>query len=204
MIDCQMKAPSMQVRRFSGKHPHSHSREIAMQAIYQQTTVYQDLKKILRFEWLNTAPQKGVLEYASQLICTAETLEEEALAAIEKLAHKDMTQISIVVRSILQIGYVELRQEIISPAIIIDDLLQLVRKYDGDQSVAFVNGILSAMQEQLRPEGGVKEGHGKEEYVKEGYVKDGDVREGHVKEGDVKERHVKEGDVKNGDVKTET
>ena len=127
-------------KRYSGKHPHSHAREIAMQSLYQFFINDRKDEGLLDFAWLNTKPRIDVEIYARKLLKEITENEQKNNRIILTYSDKDITQISLSVRAILNLGIAELNWQ--EPSILLDDLLDLVRKYDGEESVAFVNGIL--------------------------------------------------------------
>lgn len=128
------------------KHPNSHAREVVLQALYQLEVGRHPLAGILRFGWLNAelTPEKRsfCVSYITEIERAGPILEGE----IASLSKKHITQISTVSRCILRMAIYELGQAELDARIIIDDALNLTRKYDGDESVPFVNGILDAYE----------------------------------------------------------
>jgi N utilization substance protein B len=126
------------------KHPHSHAREVALQALYQIEVVDKPLGEVLRFGWLNAPMDEDRRQYCEALIERVMECWPDLDTRVSALSHKDLRSISSINRSILRIGLVELDRKETDTRIIIDDLLNLTRKYDGEESVAFINGILDA------------------------------------------------------------
>ena len=139
------------------KHLNSHAREIALQGLYQLKVGQRLLEEeILPLAWLTEAPVESVQDYARTLLRGIHRNYQKQEASIERHAKKDPSQISSVISAILHIGLYELDSGELSHTIIIDDLLELVRKYDGEESVAFVNGVLDAYYQKERQRGGEK------------------------------------------------
>lgn len=126
------------------KHPHSHAREVALQALYQITVADLPVQEVLRFGWLNRPMADDARSHAEHLVRRADERRAELDRRIGTLSHKDLSQISSIIRSILRMGIAELQEGRSAPAVLIDDYLNLTRVYDGDESVPFVNGILDA------------------------------------------------------------
>ena len=126
------------------KHPFSHAREVALQALYQVEIVDKPMAEALRFGWLNEAMQEDRRAYCQALIEEVMRKFPALNERISKHASKDIRSISSINRSILRIGIVELDRGETDAGIIIDDLLNLTRKYDGEESVPFINGVLGA------------------------------------------------------------
>jgi len=132
------------------KHRNSHAREVAMQALYQIEVAEQPLAKVLLLEWLNQPLEASVRDYCQELIRGVTSSTPALNTVIESLSSKDPTQISTVVRNILRMGIFELMTENLDPSIVMDDLINLTRKYDGEESVPFVNGILDRFEKEKR------------------------------------------------------
>lgn len=52
-------------------------------------------------------------------------------------------------RNIIRMAIYELMMKKIAPAIVIDEALDLSRRFSGDDSVGFVNGVLDSIRKQL-------------------------------------------------------
>ncbi len=115
-----------------------------MQALYQITVADRPIEEVLRFGWLNRPMADDAQSHAVRLVREVEARETDLDRRISALSHKDLSQISSIIRSILRMGIAELQAAQSAPAVLIDDLLNLTRVYDGDESVPFVNGILDA------------------------------------------------------------
>ncbi|MCX6620473.1 MAG: transcription antitermination factor NusB [Acidobacteria bacterium] len=68
---------------------------------------------------------------------------------IEKYSqHWRLERMSTVDRNILRLAIYEMKTVGTAPAIAIDEALELARRFSGDQSVSFINGILDAVRKQ--------------------------------------------------------
>jgi transcription antitermination protein NusB len=122
------------------------AREVALQMLYQvdlnpdvdPQTVNRMLRdrlqdeELRQFAWVLFS---GVMEYRAML-------DEKIQAAAEnwKLSRMAATD-----RNCLRLGAFELLQTGTPPAAVIDEALELARKFGSDQSAAFVNGILDKL-----------------------------------------------------------
>ncbi len=134
------------------KHQNTHAREMAMQALYQMEVINAPLSKVLQFDWLGDLPGAATIEYARSLVERVTDNWDALDEVIQSFSDKDITQISIINRCILRMGLVELMKQDLEAGIIIDDLLNLTRQYDGDESVSFINGILDSFEKERRLE----------------------------------------------------
>jgi N utilization substance protein B len=90
-------------------------------------------------------------------------MEELARGVLSKLEQIDsllqarsenwrVERMSAVDRNIMRLGVYELLDAKVAPAVIIDEALELSRKFAGDQSVGFVNGVLDAVAKSIERE----------------------------------------------------
>lgn len=68
----------------------------------------------------------------------------------EKSAHWKLERMPIVDRNILRLAIYEMSQQETPPAVVIDEALELARQFSGDESVAFINGVLDAVHKDNR------------------------------------------------------
>ena len=129
-------------------HPHSHAREVVLQALYQYEVVNYPLEEILKFKWLNEKLDPKKEEFCRSKLDGISRDWEALDNVIRSFSDKDFTQISIVVRCILRLAIYELMEASLDARIVMDDIVKLTRKYDGESSVAFVNGIIDRFEKE--------------------------------------------------------
>jgi len=134
------------------KHRNSHAREVALQALYQMQVVRSALNEVLEFGWLNEPMDAATDEHARYLIAEGSIRAARIDRMIRRLSHKEMGQLSNIVLCILRIGIVELDRAALPADVILDDLCNLTRTYDGEESVGFVNGLLDAYIREMELE----------------------------------------------------
>ncbi len=103
------------------------------------------MKEVRAFGWLNVPLEADPLAYSTALIEAVVAGLSDLNERIAAHADKDLRSISSINRAILRIGLVELDRGTMEPGVIIDDMLNLTRKYDGEESVPFINGVLGAL-----------------------------------------------------------
>ena len=91
--------------------------------------------------------------FAEQLFREAATNAEELDAIIARHSGDrwEPGRIEPVVRHLLRLALAELRGGETPPAIVINETLEIGKRYDGDASTRFVNGILNAFLEDSDP-----------------------------------------------------
>jgi N utilization substance protein B len=68
----------------------------------------------------------------------------------EKSAHWKLERMPVVDRNILRLGIYEMSRQDTPAAVVIDEALELARQFSGEESVAFINGVLDAVHKEIR------------------------------------------------------
>ena len=80
--------------------------------------------------------------------------EVEAIDAIigKHSEHWRLDRMPVVDRNILRLGVFEMSKRATPSAVVIDQALELARRFAGDESISFLNGVLDAINRAIRPE----------------------------------------------------
>ncbi len=124
------------------------AREAAFQALYQTEHGQDSAGKALGQILAGRAAGPEVSEYARALIDIVADHEEEIDAAIECLLdHWEFGRLASVDRAILRVGAGELLYRPDVPAeVIINEAIEIAKKYSTERSGDFVNGILDRLR----------------------------------------------------------
>ena len=125
-------------REFTGEEP-EHVVSVRLQKEYyaqlaQENEVYSD------------RPSKSQLSYIDTVVAGVASRAEELNQEISKYSIGwDVTRISRLTRSIMQLAIFEtLYLEDVPVGVAVSEAVRLAKKYDGDDTGAFVNGILGS------------------------------------------------------------
>jgi N utilization substance protein B len=66
-----------------------------------------------------------------------------------KSAHWKLERMPVVDRNILRLGIYEMSRQDTPAAVVIDEALELARQFSGEESVAFINGVLDAVHKDM-------------------------------------------------------
>ena len=120
------------------------ARELALQLLYQHEHTGADLDTTQRDfdEW--TGASTGVREFADFLLrgtlSNLEQLDEELAL---QTAHWRLERLAAVDRNILRLAMFELMHEPDTPpAVVIDEAIEIAKKFGAEESGRFVNGVL--------------------------------------------------------------
>jgi len=120
------------------------ARELALQLLYQHEHTGADLGTMQTDfdEW--TTAGDGVRTFADRLLRgTLEHLVELDAQLAQQTAHWRLERLAAVDRNILRLAMFELLFETETPpAVVIDEAIEIAKKYGAEESGRFVNGVL--------------------------------------------------------------
>ncbi len=127
------------------------AREYALQILYQAETTGTTAAEVVRVFWLDQETPAEVRSFAVRLaVGTSEDLAEIDPLLRESLARWRLERLGIVDRSVLRLAVFEFLHEAQTPRIVvIDEAIELAKRYGGEDSGQFVNGILDALRKRL-------------------------------------------------------
>ncbi len=129
------------------------AREIAMQALYQLDAQGDDALRILEVFFRESCGQDDMV-YELARKWTLQTWENLKACdeLIESAAIKwHMSRLCGVDRSILRLSTYQLKFcDDIPPRVIINEAIEIAKKYSGEQSPKFVNGVLDAIMQKVK------------------------------------------------------
>lgn len=94
---------------------------------------------------------KGALEFARELVrgVVARLPEIDALVSLHARNWR-VSRMAVVDRNVLRLGAHELRDTDTPVAVVIDEAVDLARRFGSDRSPSFVNGVLDAIAKEVR------------------------------------------------------
>ena len=144
------------------------ARELAVHLIYSQGFTGEEPDRLiaarLEKEYYNQLsaeneiygdrPSRAQMQYLEGVVTGVSNRTEELNAEIQKYAIGwDVSRISRLARTILQLAIFEiLYVDDVPTGVAVSEAVRLAKKYDGDDTGAFVNGILGSFARSLTPE----------------------------------------------------
>ena len=128
------------------------SREMALQMLFQADLGKQSLDQVQRTFWAeHTGTSTEVRGFAEDLFRVATDRSAEIDKLIEQHAqHWRMDRMAAVDRNLLRAGVAEFLGYPDTPrAVIINEALEIARKFSSPESVQFVNGVLDSVAKDL-------------------------------------------------------
>lgn len=130
------------------------SRELVLQMLFQSDMGKQDAEQVRKTFWSEHATaSKDVRGFADDLFRAAIDRNREIDALIEKHAqHWRMDRMAAVDRNLLRAAVAEFLAYPETPrAVVINESLEIARKFSSPESVQFVNGVLDSVGKELEP-----------------------------------------------------
>jgi len=127
------------------------ARESALQILYQLEFDAAGADGAVDSFWKNKRGLAETKEYSRWLVEGTLAHREEVDAAIQSISeHWRIPRMAIVDRNILRLAAFELlHAELIAPAIVINEAIEIAKKYSGPEGATFVNGILDALRKKI-------------------------------------------------------
>jgi transcription antitermination protein NusB len=126
------------------------SREFAMQMLFQWDVSRQDPAKLEENFWRGAKAADTTRAFANQLFEGA-TREVASLDdVIAKHAENwRLERLAAIDRAILRLGIYELRSTETPPKVVLNEAVEMAKKFSSDGAGAFVNGILDSFRKSM-------------------------------------------------------
>jgi N utilization substance protein B len=127
------------------------ARECALQILFQFEFNSGDPRDLVRVYWEHQRASKQIREYGTWIV--EKILDNgEAIDGAIQSASKNwrLVRMAVVDRNILRIAVAELLYEpALVPAIVMNEAIEIAKRYSGEESAVFVNGVLDAVGRRL-------------------------------------------------------
>ncbi|WP_228766990.1 transcription antitermination factor NusB [Thiomicrorhabdus heinhorstiae] len=132
--------------------PRSQSRRVALQALYQWQMTFEEPAVIIRQfqedQRLNNLDLELFKELFGEVVSQAESLDEIYGSYLDRA----VSMIDPVERAIMRLGVYELKNKPEIPyRVIINEAVELAKRFGAEESHKYVNGILDKAAKALRP-----------------------------------------------------
>jgi transcription antitermination protein NusB len=126
------------------------SREFAMQMLFQWDMSRQDPAKLEAKFWRTAKAADNTRAFANKLFEGAAKDADELDALIVQHAQNwRLERMAIIDRAVLRLAIFELRISETPPKVVLNEAVDLAKKFSSEDAGAFVNGILDAVNKAL-------------------------------------------------------
>ncbi len=132
----------------------SKARECAFQILYQWDMTREPMDRVLGLFWRVRSGTESVVQRAEALARGAQRASADIDEVITRAStHWRFERLAAVDRNILRLAVFELmREPDTPPAVVIDEAVEMAKRFGEADSPAFVNGVLDAVKRTLRGE----------------------------------------------------
>ncbi len=134
------------------------ARELALQLLFQTDLTGATPQEIVGLFWKVNETELETRQYAEFLFLKAfENRTQVDELIVTHAQHWRLERMAVVDRNILRMAVVELLYGDTPSIVVIDQAIEIARKFSSDEAPQFVNGILDSIKEDIE-EKAVKEG----------------------------------------------
>jgi N utilization substance protein B len=127
------------------------AREYALQMLFQWDITRDQIESIAASFWENHDESEGVVEFAKQLVTRTIEHVEQIDSLIQKHAeHWRLDRMAVVDRNLLRMATQEFLYDKETPkSVVINEAIEIARRYSAQESPQFINGILDSIRKEL-------------------------------------------------------
>jgi N utilization substance protein B len=128
------------------------ARECALQILFQFEFNAGDPKSLVKVYWEHQKASREVREYGTWIVEKILDHGVDIDRAIQSASKNwRLARMAVVDRNILRIAVAELLYEkTLVPAIVMNEAIEIAKRYSGEESAVFVNGVLDAVGKVLK------------------------------------------------------
>jgi len=127
------------------------AREFALQMLFQWDITRDQIESIAASFWINHDEPESVVEFARQLVTRTIEHVEQIDRLIQKHAeHWRLDRMAVVDRNLLRMATQEFLFDAETPkSVVINEAIEIARRYSAQESPQFINGILDSIRKEL-------------------------------------------------------
>jgi len=131
------------------------SRELALKFLYQFELNEGDLDEQIKLFLERNSSQEGVENFMKELVMSLVSKMKEVDEIIQKYSdHWILDRMTVIDRNILRIGACELLFNFSTPPkVVINEAIDIAKKYGNEDSPEFINGILDKVYNEIGQKG---------------------------------------------------
>ena len=134
------------------------AREFALQMLFQEDLTAQGADEIRESFWLSRRTDADTRQFAQGLLVVSLEHRSQIDEQIKRCSeHWRLERMAAVDRNVLRLAVTEFLHFDTPAVVVIDEAIELARKFGGQDSAEFVNGILDAIRKDLEQDSKIDE-----------------------------------------------
>lgn len=136
------------------------ARECALQILYELEFHENQVEELLENYWQERKESEEVRQYCEWLVRGVVKERSKIDALIQRISKNwRLSRMAIVDRNILRLAAFELEAEPhLEPAIIINEAIEIAKKFSSEEAAHFINGLLDALKKKREGQKSTEEG----------------------------------------------
>ncbi len=128
------------------------ARESALQILYELEFDSSDVDGTIDRFWREKKAPQEIREYSRWLVRGIQAHREEIDEALQSISTNwRISRMALIDRNILRLAAFELLEsDSLAPAIVINEAIEIAKKYSSLEAATFVNGILDALRKKIQ------------------------------------------------------
>jgi N utilization substance protein B len=124
------------------------ARESTLQILFQLEFNDSEAKKAFKAYWKDKKAAKELKDYCWWLINGVISNQESIDRSIQSVSERwRLSRMPVVDRNILRMAAFELLyEEDVAPPVVINEAIEIAKKFSGEQAAMFINGVLDALR----------------------------------------------------------
>ena len=135
------------------------ARERALQVLFELEFNDTSPAEVLAAQWKTTPAADDVRAYAEWLVRSVVERRAEIDSRIQATSRNwRIVRMTPVDRNVLRLAVLEMLEEkpALAPAIVINEAIEIARRFSGEESAVFVNGVLDAVRKNFEKKNGIQ------------------------------------------------
>ncbi len=126
-------------------------REYALQSLFQIDVSHEAVENVFPLFWEGREEPQELRDFTERLVKgVGQNITRLDSIIAEHAEHWRLNRMAIVDRNILRIAIYEFLYEVDTPLIVvIDEAIEIAKKFGSDESGAFINGVLDAVKKKV-------------------------------------------------------
>jgi N utilization substance protein B len=130
--------------------PRRKAREYALQMLFQWDITHDSIDQIITTFFSTQEESEGVADFARRLVTrTVENVEKIDMLIQRHAEHWRLDRMATVDRNLLRLATQELFDNETPKTVVINEAIEIARRFSSQESPQFINGILDSIKKEL-------------------------------------------------------
>jgi len=130
--------------------PRRKAREYALQMLFQWDITHDRIDQIVTTFFTTQEESEGVADFARRLVTrTVENVEKTDVLIQRHAEHWRLDRMATVDRNLLRLATQELFDNETPKTVVINEAIEIARRFSSQESPQFINGILDSIKKEL-------------------------------------------------------